>query len=240
MVEERVLTKCPDCKTRTLHREGEELVCSECKGRFAAPQESRLGHKKNKRDCLLERHQFYEKNKDEIIRDYEAKGGQETAKKWKVTWAALFHVLRRWGITKPKAHVVLKDKPTRSPQRSASRHAYLEAHKQEIIKDLLTYGRTPTRKKWNISSSTLFTLERRWLTPDEKAKLDTMTFAPPTNVHLPQTRNTIEVTYYRPGVYGVRPERDNLNFEYLLPTEDMMHETIRLILNQADERRGSS
>jgi hypothetical protein len=128
-----------------------------------------------------------------------------------------------------------KAKLGRSPQRPASRHAYFEAHKQEIIKDLFTYGRTPTRKKWTIPAGTLHSLEKRWLTPDEKAKLDTMTFAPPTNVHLPQTRKTIEVTYYRPGVYGVRPERDNLNFEYLLPTEEMMHETIRLVLNQVLE-----
>jgi len=65
-------------------------------------------------------------------------------------------------------------------------HAYYESHKQEIMSDLFTFGRTPTRKKWSISSSTLYSLERRWLTEEQKAKLDNMTFAPSTNVHLPQ------------------------------------------------------
>jgi hypothetical protein len=126
----------------------------------------------------------------------------------------------------------------RSPQQSASKHAYYELHKQEIIKDLLTFGRTPTRKKWKISNSTLFTLEKRWLTADQKATLDTITFAPAGNPNglLPQsTRQTIVVTYYRPGVYGVRPEPDNLNFEYLLPTAAMMHETINVLLQQGGE-----
>jgi hypothetical protein len=117
---EEILTKCPQCKTRTLHREGEELVCSECKGHFPAPTEGHVSLKKRGR-----------KRKTKLIP---------------------------------------------SPQRPASRHAYLEAHKQEIIKDLLTYGRTPTRKKWTIPAGTLHSLERRWLTPDEKAKLDTITF----------------------------------------------------------------
>lgn len=44
---------------------------------------------------------------------------------------------------------------------------------------------------------------------------------------------TIEVTYYRPGVYGVRPEPDNRQFEYLLPTQDMMLETVSMILDES-------
>ena len=48
-------------------------------------------------------------------------------------------------------------------------------------------------------------------------------------------QKTIEVKYYRPGVYGVRPEPDNLNFEYLLPTEEMMRETITLLLKEGGE-----
>ena len=44
----------------------------------------------------------------------------------------------------------------------------------------------------------------------------------------------IAVTYYRPGVYGVRPEPENLNFEYLLPTTLMASETVKLILDNAE------
>ena len=164
MPQEVEFTKCPECKTRTLHREGEELVCSECKGHFPAPQGGPPEDKKNKRAYLLSRHQFYEKNKNEIIADYKAKGGEETAKKWKVGWPTLYQVLRRWGIIKTNRRVTLKSKPTRSPQQSATMHAYYESHKQEIINDLFAFGRMPTRKKWKLSSSTLFTLERRWLT----------------------------------------------------------------------------
>jgi hypothetical protein len=189
MVEELEFTKCPNCKTRTLHREGDELVCSECKGRFAAPQGHSPGDKKTKREYILERHQFYEQNKDQLIRDYQAKGGKETAKKWKIAWTLLYQVLRRWGIIKKRIDAdaaVPKHKITRSSQQSASRHVYYESHKQEIVSDLFAFGRTPTRKKWNISCSTLFTLERRWLTADEKAKLDNITFAPSPNGRLPQ------------------------------------------------------
>jgi hypothetical protein len=134
----------------------------------------------------VKRHQFYEQNKDQIIRDYEAKGGEAAAKDWNVTWAALYHILRRWGTIKTNTRVALKAKLTRSPQQSASMHAYYEAHKQEIISDLFAVGRTPTRKKWKISCSTLYTLERRWLTADQKAKLDNITFAPLSNGRLPE------------------------------------------------------
>ena len=46
---------------------------------------------------------------------------------------------------------------------------------------------------------------------------------------------TIEITYYRPGVYGVRPDPENLNFEYLLPTTTMASETVKLILDDAEK-----
>ena len=233
MVDE--LTKCPDCKTRTLARVGKELVCSECGGHFPAPEEgasppssssASSSSSPSKHEYRLERHQFYEKNKKEIIRDYEAKGGPKTAEKWKVPWANLYQLLRRWGIIKTPSGT--KRKGTRSPQQSASKHAYYERNKLEIIKDLFTFGRAPTRKKWEISNSTLFSLEKRWLTADQKATLDTWGSIRRSK----STRQTIVVTYYRPGVYGVRPEPDNLNFEYLLPTAAMMHETINMLFSK--------
>jgi hypothetical protein len=121
------LTKCPKCKTRTLVRESDELVCSQCKEHFPAPTSGHIPTNGRRKKAKL----------------------------------------------------------GRSPQRPASRHAYIEAHKQEIIKDLFTYGRTPTRKKWSIPAGTLHSLEKRWLTADEKAKLDNITFAPSPNAQLP-------------------------------------------------------
>jgi uncharacterized Zn finger protein (UPF0148 family) len=88
------LTKCPKCKTRTLVRKGDKLVCSQCNGHFALSAPAVAA----RRDFLLSRHQFYEGNKDKILADYKRIGGKETAKKLGVTWPALYHILRRWKV----------------------------------------------------------------------------------------------------------------------------------------------
>jgi len=52
------------------------------------------------------------------------------------------------------------------------RHNYYESHKEEIIADLLSTGRVATREKWGIpTGSTLHTLEKRWLTPEQRNQL---------------------------------------------------------------------
>ena len=48
------------------------------------------------------------------------------------------------------------------------RHKYYEANKEAIIADLLSQGRAAVHKKWNITGSTLHSLERRWLTEEQK------------------------------------------------------------------------
>jgi len=49
------------------------------------------------------------------------------------------------------------------------RHRYYEEHKDEIIADLKTIGRTPTRKKWNIpAGGAIVSLLKRWLTQEER------------------------------------------------------------------------
>ena len=53
------------------------------------------------------------------------------------------------------------------------RHKYYEENKEAIIADLLTTGRPATRKKWNIAQSTLCSLEKRWLTKEQKAAIPT-------------------------------------------------------------------
>jgi hypothetical protein len=75
------------------------------------------------------------------------------------------------------------------------RHRFYESHRNEIIRDLSTLGRRATRKKYGIPTySSLASLEKRWLTPDQRATLDSASLrrapatqdpASPTNGHLP-------------------------------------------------------
>jgi hypothetical protein len=51
------------------------------------------------------------------------------------------------------------------------KHRHYEEHKEEILADLRSIGRPATCKKWKISSSTIHTLEKRWLTPQESKDL---------------------------------------------------------------------
>jgi ribosomal protein L37AE/L43A len=103
------LTKCPKCKTRTLVREGDELVCSQCHEHFSAPsgQPKEEPPKQGRHHNIQKRHKFY------------------------------------------------------------------ESHRKEITRDLLTLGRTATREKYGIpTASSLLSLEKRWLDPDQRAMVD--------------------------------------------------------------------
>lgn len=51
------------------------------------------------------------------------------------------------------------------------RHSYYEANKEAMIADLISQGRSATRKKWNITSSTLCSLEKRWLTEEQRSTI---------------------------------------------------------------------
>jgi hypothetical protein len=51
------------------------------------------------------------------------------------------------------------------------RSKYYEDNKEAIIADLLTNGRRMTRQKWGITSSSLFNLEKKWLTSEQKAAI---------------------------------------------------------------------
>jgi hypothetical protein len=83
----------------------------------------------------------------------------------------------------------------RNPSNIHERHRFYESHRNEITQDLLTLGRKATRKKYGIpTTSSLASLEKRWLTPDQKATLDSAVLkpaspsqdpAPSTNGHLP-------------------------------------------------------
>jgi hypothetical protein len=149
------LTKCPNCKTRTLERKGKELVCTSCGGHFAIGEEP-----KTKRDFLLSRHQFYENNKDVIICDYKAIGGKATAKKHGVTWGALYQVLRKWKVIQTRLD---QGKiPKASHKNNQVRHRYYEANKTDIIADIINIGPAAARKKWGIPTASYGFLTLRW------------------------------------------------------------------------------
>jgi len=57
------------------------------------------------------------------------------------------------------------------------KHRHYEEHKVEILADLRSTGRVATRKKWEIPSSTLAQLEKRWLTPQERQALTLRSYA---------------------------------------------------------------
>lgn len=140
-------------------------------------------------DRLLERHRFYENNKAAILADVQSIGAKATAKKWKINDASLYHVLKRWEReakkAEPKSKVTIRTK--RVPQGKAhkvnpyKRNRYYESNKTAIIADLITIGRTATRHKWGIPrGATIFSLEKRWLTPEQIALIDA----------IPSTQNT--------------------------------------------------
>jgi hypothetical protein len=55
--------------------------------------------------------------------------------------------------------------------RTKNRRRRYANHKEAIIADLLTLGRSATRARWNIPSPSLYSLESRWLTPEQKAAI---------------------------------------------------------------------
>lgn len=164
MMEERILTKCPNCKLRTLHREGEELVCSECKGRFAAskPEKKRLARHHMSRAEIEERHKYYEQNKEAILADVKAMGVMATGEKWKIPGGTMSTLRRRW-----QKHTDTP-KPSNNPKTAWEKHEYYEKHKEEILGDLKVLGSVATKQKWNLPPSTLNTLLTRWQVPLEE------------------------------------------------------------------------
>jgi len=100
MVDE--LTRCPNCKTRTLVKEGDELICSECHGHFPAPVSKDPPTKKYQLRNS-ERHVFYEKNRAEIIRDLLIMGRLATRKKWGIPASSLPALEKRWLAPDQKA-----------------------------------------------------------------------------------------------------------------------------------------
>uniref|UniRef100_A0A6M3Y2F8 Uncharacterized protein n=1 Tax=viral metagenome TaxID=1070528 RepID=A0A6M3Y2F8_9ZZZZ len=80
----RSAPKCPKCKS-TMHQEYGVWRC--------------LNDSEEIEDNYA-RHQFYEKNKDQIIADYQAGGPRQLEAKWNMGGPAWFHLRKRWGVAK--------------------------------------------------------------------------------------------------------------------------------------------
>jgi len=59
------------------------------------------------------------------------------------------------------------------------RAKYHQDNKEAIIADILSIGRVPTSKKWNIPTSTIHTLAHKWLTPEQKASPQSLRYPTP-------------------------------------------------------------
>jgi len=172
--------KCPKCGTQTLELDPEgDIHCWACGTTHGKPE---------KRDYLLERHQFYEKNKTAILADVESIGAHATAKKWKVNGASLFHVLQRWQREEGQQNT----KPKRQDRRGrnyghlpAQKHKYFEKNKDAIVADLLSLGRAAVRAKWGIGKSALTDFERKWLSDEQRGQITSLGIKSRINGRLP-------------------------------------------------------
>ena len=69
------------------------------------------------------------------------------------------------------------------------RHRYYEDNKEAIIADFFSKGRLATREKWGITSSSLHSLERRWLTKEQRSTVPSNPGRPKQQAH-PSTNST--------------------------------------------------
>jgi hypothetical protein len=164
---------CPRCGTKTLELDNEgDIHCWGCGTTHGKPE---------KRDYLLERHQFFEKNKTAILADVKRIGASATAKKWEVNAVSLYHVLQRWKRESKQTETEKprKERKKRKTRRGSNythlpgvrKHQYFESNKDNIIADLLTLGRAAVISKWDIGKSALRNFETRHLTDEQRDKI---------------------------------------------------------------------
>jgi hypothetical protein len=116
---------------------------------------------------IMERHKFYEDNKQSILADVQSIGRPATCRKWSIPSGSLSLLLDRWK-TKSKSP---EYKRHRQGINVHERSKYYENNKEAIIADLLSIGRKAACQKWGITSSSLLNLEQKWLTPEQKAAI---------------------------------------------------------------------
>jgi uncharacterized Zn finger protein (UPF0148 family) len=170
--------KCPNCGTITLELDPEgDIHCWGCGRTFGKPDE--------RQDYLLERHQFYEKNKEAILADVQKIGEKDTAKKWKINGASPYHVLQRWEreanqVNQVEKNVAKRKKMSKRAQKvnTYERHNHYAANKDAIIEDLLQIGRMPTCFKWGMPKSSLQGFIEKWLTPEQQAAIPRAVYTP--------------------------------------------------------------
>ena len=160
---------CPKCGTKTLELDNEgDIHCWACGTTFQKDES-------NNHDKLFKRHQFYENNKTAILGDVQSIGKSATAKKWGLNIASLYHVLKRW-----EREAKEKEMKTSEPTNIQARNEFYEDNKAAIIADLLKLGKPATRRKWRIPKGSLPRLIEKWLTPEQKAIVDSVGLEPTT------------------------------------------------------------
>jgi len=109
-----------------------------------------------------------------LVRSLGAKGCIRAEKKTGIPMSTL----RSWVALsargkKPKAAAAAEVKKAGAPPEIPydqlsipQKHQYLEAHKEDIIKDLQTVGLVETEGKWGFASSTVHSLIKRWRVKD--------------------------------------------------------------------------
>jgi len=88
--------------------------------------------------------------------------------------------VRQFTHNKQQPYIVLQEgklteDKKRPGQNNQEKHRWYEKHKDDIVRDLLTKGRTFTRHKWKIPSPSIFVLEQRWLTAEQIAQVEKTT-----------------------------------------------------------------
>lgn len=114
---------------------------------------------------IMERHKFYENNKQAILADVQSLGRAATWRKWEIAPASLHMLLARWRKPKEEPH---KEVAVKTDERKA-RHKFYEENKDAIVADMLKMGRQPARRKWQIPKGILPQLIEKWLSPDQVA-----------------------------------------------------------------------
>lgn len=81
------------------------------------------------------------------------------------------------AIVLKKGNPQVSEKEGLMKQHHMHKHKYYEDHREEIVADLRSIGRRPTCIKWNIPSSTMAQLEKRWLTLQERQEFTSRSYA---------------------------------------------------------------
>ena len=162
---------CSKCgATNTLEwDEFDDLHCWACGTDQKDKNAVAIGRGRMKHQQIMERHKFYEDNKQAILSDVQSMGRTATCKKWGILAGSLSQLLRRWGWKEGDAITEEVAVKTDEGTNIKARHEFYEKNKDAIIADFLKMGKQPARRKWRIPKGTLPRLIEKWLSPEQVA-----------------------------------------------------------------------